>query len=83
MSHWRHETDGHTSPWHNIGGVSHAVRYPPSHPHHCQSVQEYYIDGLTLQLPDCTCGVPLQFVLKLISVSQMRVVVRDEILYVE
>ena len=62
MSHGRHESVEHAGPWHNTDDIDHAVRDPPSHAHHRQNVQEYYIVRLTPQLPDCTCGVLLQFV---------------------
>jgi hypothetical protein len=62
MSHGRHEAYEHTAHWHYIASVPHAVRGPPSRPHHCQSIQEHYIVRITPQLTTCMFGVPFRFV---------------------
>ena len=64
MSHRRHETDELTDIRHNIRHATHGVRGPPSRPHHCQSVQEHHIIGVTSQLTGCMSRLPFQFVLE-------------------
>ena len=64
MSHRGHETYERTGIRHSIHRATHGVRGTPSRPHHCQSVQEHHIIGVTPQLTNCMCRLPFQFVLE-------------------